>query len=89
MKSYIAKPADVQRKWYIVDAEGKTLTVKVSELYPEATDIQSISLEGINSLVDAVSFKVGENTFYAYVGKSYSYNNGVLEAYVILDSEGN
>ena len=25
MKSYIAKPADVQRKWYIVDAEGKTL----------------------------------------------------------------
>ncbi len=25
MKSYIAKPADEQRKWYIVDAEGKTL----------------------------------------------------------------
>nr|WP_330392777.1 50S ribosomal protein L13 [Asaccharospora irregularis] len=25
MKSYIAKPAEVQRKWYLVDAEGKTL----------------------------------------------------------------
>ena len=25
MKSYIAKPAEVQRKWYVVDAEGKTL----------------------------------------------------------------
>ncbi|MCQ2548218.1 MAG: 50S ribosomal protein L13 [Clostridia bacterium] len=25
MKSYIAKPADVERKWYVVDAEGKTL----------------------------------------------------------------
>ena len=25
MKSYIAKPADVKRDWYIVDAEGKTL----------------------------------------------------------------
>lgn len=25
MKSYIAKPADVQRNWYVVDAEGKTL----------------------------------------------------------------
>lgn len=25
MKSYIAKPADVQRKWYIVDAEGKNI----------------------------------------------------------------
>ncbi|WP_437131234.1 50S ribosomal protein L13 [Peptostreptococcus russellii] len=25
MKSYIAKPADTKRDWYIVDAEGKTL----------------------------------------------------------------
>ncbi len=25
MKSYIQKPAEVQRKWYVVDAEGKTL----------------------------------------------------------------
>lgn len=25
MKSYISKPADVNRKWYIIDAEGKTL----------------------------------------------------------------
>lgn len=25
MKSYIAKPAEVERKWYVIDAEGKTL----------------------------------------------------------------
>jgi len=25
MKSYIAKPEEVQRKWYVVDAEGKAL----------------------------------------------------------------
>ena len=25
MKSYIAKPADIERKWYVIDAEGKTL----------------------------------------------------------------
>ena len=25
MKSYIAKPSDIERKWYVVDAEGKTL----------------------------------------------------------------
>lgn len=25
MKSYIAKPLEVERKWYIIDAEGKTL----------------------------------------------------------------
>jgi large subunit ribosomal protein L13 len=24
-KTYLEKPADVQRKWYLVDAEGKTL----------------------------------------------------------------
>lgn len=25
MKSYMAKPNEVERKWYVVDAEGKTL----------------------------------------------------------------
>lgn len=25
MKSYLAKPNEVERKWYLVDAEGKTL----------------------------------------------------------------
>ncbi|MCG8541317.1 MAG: 50S ribosomal protein L13 [Clostridia bacterium] len=25
MKSYVAKPYEVERKWYVVDAEGKTL----------------------------------------------------------------
>ena len=25
MSSFIAKPAEVERKWYVVDAEGKTL----------------------------------------------------------------
>lgn len=25
MKSYTATPSDIQRKWYVVDAEGKTL----------------------------------------------------------------
>lgn len=25
MKSYVAKPLEVERKWYVVDADGKTL----------------------------------------------------------------
>ncbi|WP_132013366.1 50S ribosomal protein L13 [Hydrogenispora ethanolica] len=25
MKTYLAKPEEVQRKWYVIDAEGKTL----------------------------------------------------------------
>ena len=32
MKSYIAKPAEVQRKWYLVDAEGKTLGRLATEI---------------------------------------------------------
>ena len=32
MKSYIDKPADVQRKWYLVDAEGKTLGRMATEI---------------------------------------------------------
>jgi len=25
MKSFVAKPADIQRKWYVIDASGQTL----------------------------------------------------------------
>ena len=32
MKSFIAKPHEVERKWYIVDAEGKTLGRLASEI---------------------------------------------------------
>lgn len=31
MKSYIAKPAEIERKWYVIDAEGKTLGRLASE----------------------------------------------------------
>jgi len=32
MKSYIAKPSEVQRKWYVVDAKGKTLGRLTSQI---------------------------------------------------------
>jgi large subunit ribosomal protein L13 len=32
MKSYVAKPLEVERKWYVVDAEGKTLGRLASEV---------------------------------------------------------
>ena len=25
MKSFVAKPADIERKWYVIDADGQTL----------------------------------------------------------------
>ncbi len=30
--TYIAKPADIERKWYVVDADGKTLGRLASEI---------------------------------------------------------
>lgn len=32
MKSYMASPSDVERKWYVVDAEGKTLGRLATEI---------------------------------------------------------
>ena len=32
MKTFVAKPAEVERKWYVVDAEGKTLGRLASEI---------------------------------------------------------
>lgn len=32
MKSFVAKPAEIERKWYVVDAEGKTLGRMASEI---------------------------------------------------------
>jgi len=31
MKSFIAKPQEIQRKWYVIDAEGRTLGRMASE----------------------------------------------------------
>ncbi len=32
MKTYVVKPADIERKWYVVDAEGKTLGRMAAEI---------------------------------------------------------
>jgi large subunit ribosomal protein L13 len=32
MSTYVAKPADIQRKWYVVDASGQTLGRLASEV---------------------------------------------------------
>lgn len=32
MKSFVAKPQEIERKWYVVDAEGKTLGRFASEI---------------------------------------------------------
>lgn len=32
MKTYVAKPAEIQRQWYVVDAQGKTLGRLASQI---------------------------------------------------------
>ena len=32
MKSFVAKPLEIQRKWYVVDAEGKPLGRLATEI---------------------------------------------------------
>ena len=32
MKTYVAKPAEIERKWYVVDGDGKTLGRLASEV---------------------------------------------------------
>lgn len=32
MKTYVAKPAEIERQWYVVDAEGKTLGRLASQI---------------------------------------------------------
>ena len=37
MKTFMASPATIDRKWYVVDAEGKTLGRLASEVVKEGT----------------------------------------------------
>ena len=32
MKTYVAKPSEIERKWYVVDADGQTLGRLASEV---------------------------------------------------------
>ena len=60
MKSYIAKPADVQRKWYLVDAEGKTLGRLATEI---ATVLRGKHKPTFTPHVDGGDFKCRKNSF--------------------------
>ena len=52
MKSYMASPSDVERKWYVVDAEGKTLGRLASEI--------ANVLRGKNKPIDTPHIETGD-----------------------------
>ena len=74
MKSYIAKPADVQRNWYVVDAEGKTLGRLATEI---ATILRGKHKPTFTPHVDGGDFVVVVNAAKVQLtGKNYSRNIG-------------
>lgn len=58
MKSYMAKPNEVERKWYIVDAEGKTLGRLSSEI---ATILRGKNKPEFTPYVDVGDFVIVVN----------------------------
>ena len=70
MKSYIAKPAEVQRNWYLVDAEGKTLGRLATEI---ATILRGKHKPTFTPHVDGGDFVVVVNASKVVLtGKKYS-----------------
>lgn len=81
MKSYIAKPADVKRNWYLVDAEGKTLGRLASEI---ATVLRGKNKPTFTPHVDGGDFVVVVNaekvvlTGKKLTQKFYRYHTGYV-----------
>ncbi len=81
MKSYIAKPADVKRDWYIVDAEGKTLGRLATEI---ATVLRGKNKPTFTPHVDGGDFVVVVNaekvvlTGKKLTQKFYRYHTGYV-----------
>lgn len=81
MKSYIAKPAEVKRDWYIVDAEGKTLGRIATEI---ATILRGKNKPTFTPHVDGGDFVVVVNaekvvlTGKKLTQKFYRYHTGYV-----------
>lgn len=55
MKTYMTKPADVERRWYVVDAEGQTLGRLASQI---ATVLRGKHKPTFNPSIDTGDFVV-------------------------------
>ena len=61
------------------------LTTKIGRLY-EGAEVTALEINGFNTVVSAVSFKVGEAEYYGFYARSYGYSQ--MDVYVILDANG-
>ena len=63
------------------------LTAKVTSLYSDA-EITETTINTMGTLLSAVSFTLEGATYYAYYAQTYSFQNELMNVYVILDAEG-
>ena len=62
------------------------LKTKVEKMMAGATDVEAIELDTFNTVVSAVSFKVGEATYYGFYSRSIGFHQ--MDVYVVIDESG-
>ncbi len=62
------------------------LTTKIGRVMADATDITALELDTFSSIVSAVSFKVGDATYYGFYSRSYGFHQ--MDVFVIIDENG-
>ena len=62
------------------------LITKVERMMDGATDITPISLDTFNTVVSAVSFKVGDATYYGFYSRSIGFHQ--MDVYIVIDENG-
>lgn len=59
---------------------------KIGRVMADATDITALELDTFSSIVSAVSFKVGDATYYGFYSRSYGFHQ--MDVYIIIDENG-
>ena len=59
---------------------------KIERMMEGATDVEAIELDTFNTVVSAVSFKVGEATYYGFYSRSIGFHQ--MDVYVVIDESG-
>jgi len=96
-KIYDVEGADVTAAHTALADEAKTasaaqvsysdaLITKVSKMMDGASDITALELDTFNTVVAAVSFKVGDATYYGFYSRSIGFHQ--MDVYIVIDENG-
>jgi len=62
------------------------LTKKVQSMMEGAAEITALQIDTFNTVVSAVSFKVGDVTYYGFYSRSMGFNQ--MDVYIVIDENG-